>query len=206
MLLALSQPYIYMQQKEKVAIPDPLRGKWETIHNPMEASVLSLEFKPNKKFSYSLSSTWHGTYKLEGTKLVSSLYIPIYKKYKADTTTILIFSDTLVQVGKERGEEKTTRMVKAIDSVNTGAGIIGTWIIDNQDNEYSTVTYTTVGTFEIKNILKSFNGSYDTKKDTLMAFSEGRMMFKNRFILDKGQLRLYSPAQSGPMTFEKVGK
>jgi hypothetical protein len=206
LLIAVSQPDIYMQQKKKASGASPLEGNWETIHNPMEASTLTLEFKPNKKFSYILSSAWQGTYKLDGTKLISALYIPIFKKYKTDTTTILIFSDTLIQIGKDKGVEKTTKMIRKKDGAGVGAGLIGTWIMENKDAEYSTISYSQSGTFEVKNILRSFNGNYITKSDTLIAFSQGRLMLKNRFVIDKGKLRLYSPTQSGPITLEKAEK
>jgi hypothetical protein len=195
-----------MQQKKKINWADSLSGKWETVNNPMEASRLILDFKAKKKFSYTLSSFWHGTYKLEGTKLVSNIYIPIYKKNKTDTTTVLIFADTLIQVGKDRGTETYTKMIREGGSKNAGAGIIGSWKFENPDAESSVITYNTNGTYEIKNILKSFDGTYTTKSDTVIAYSGDLMMFKNRFVIDKGQLRLYSKSQSGPMTLIKAEK
>jgi hypothetical protein len=206
MLLALFQSELFMQQKENPSENARIEGKWATVHNPMEASDLRLEFKSNKDFSFVLSSAWHGTYKQDGTKVVSSLYIPIYKKYKEDTTTVLIYTDTLVQIGKDRGKEVITKMIRQNDSTNTGAGIIGSWLIDNQDAESSIITYKPSGEFEIKNILKSFTGKYTVKKDTLTVISDGRIMIKNRFAIDRGQLRLYSPTQSGPITLEREGK
>ncbi|MDR3628378.1 MAG: hypothetical protein P4L45_16155 [Ignavibacteriaceae bacterium] len=206
LLLVFSQSELFMQQKKNPAEKAQIEGKWATIHNPMEASDLSMEFKPNKDFSYILSSTWHGNYKQDGAKLITSLYVPIYKKYKEDTTTVLVYSDTLVQIGKDKGKEVITKMIRQNDSTNTGAGIIGSWIIDDQDAESSIITYKPSGEFVIKNILKSFKGKYTIKNDTLMVVSEGRMMIKNRFIIDRGQLRLYSPSQSGPITLEKAGK
>jgi hypothetical protein len=170
----------------------------------LEASILRLEFKSDKKFSYILSSSWEGTYQLDGTKLISSTYIPIYKKYKSDTTTVLIYSDTVIQIGKDRGADVTTTMVRK--SGNTGAGLLGSWIIKNQQAEYSTVVYSPAGKFNVKNILKSFHGNYIIKDDTLTAFSENRQMLKCRYVIDKGVMRLYSPVQSGPITLEKVDK
>jgi len=200
------QPNTYMQQKKVTAKNDILTGKWETAHNPMEASTLTLEFKEKNMFSYTVSSLWHGSYKLEGTKLVSSIYIPIYKKYKTDTTTVLIFSDTLIQVGKDKGVETTTKMVREDEGAKISASLIGSWRIENEDTESSIITYNSNGTYEVKNILKSFSGSYNTKNDTLMTFSDGHMMFKNRFVIDKGVLRLYSKTQSGPITLIKTEK
>jgi hypothetical protein len=200
------QPNAYMQKKKETVKKDVLTGKWETANNPLEASRLTLEFKAKNMFSYTLTSDWHGTYILDGTKLVSSIYIPIYKKYKTDTTTVLIFSDTLIQVGKDKGVETTTRMIREVESTNTGAGLVGSWRIENEDAESSVITYNSNGTYNVKNILKSFSGSYNTKSDTLMTFSNGHMMFKNRFVIDKGVLRLYSKTQSGPITLMKAEK
>ena len=205
-LCTISQANIYSQQKKKILKASPIKGNWETIHNPLEASTLRLEFKADRKFSYMLSSSWEGTYQLDGTKLISSTYIPIYKKYKSDTTTVLIYSDTVIQIGKDRGVDVTTTMVRKADSSNTGAGLIGTWIIKNQQAEYSTVVYSPAGKFNVKNILKSFHGNYIIKDDTLTAFSENRQMLKCRYVIDKGVMRLYSPVQSGPITLEKVDK
>ena len=208
LLLAVSftifQSGLSSQQKKENSNTSLIQGNWETVHNPMEASTLRLEFNTDKKFSYILSSSWEGTYQLDGTKLISSTYIPIYKKYKSDTTTVLIYSDTVIQIGKDKGVDVTTTMVRKADSSNTGAGLIGTWIIINQKEEYSTVVYGTSGKFKVKNILRSFHGNYITKGDTLIAFSEGRQMLKCRYVIDKGVMRLYSPVQSGPMTLEKV--
>jgi hypothetical protein len=206
LLTAISQPDMYMQQKKNIFGANPIEGNWETIPNPMEASKLALEFKSNKKFSYSLSSTWQGTYKLDGTKLISNLYVPILRKYKTDTTTIVIFSDTLIQIGKDNDKDKTTKMIRKKNGANAGVGLVGIWIMENEDAEYSTISYSQSGTFEMKNILRSFKGNYITKSDTLMAFSQGHLMLKNRFVIDKGKLRLYSPTQSGPITLEKTGK
>jgi hypothetical protein len=205
-LIGFFQPDLYMQQKNKTPGADLLFGNWETVPNPLETSTLRLEFKPGKKFSYILTSSWHGSYKLEGTKLVSSLSIPFMNKIKTDTSTVFIFSDTLIQIGNEKGKETTLRMIRKKDSTNTGAGLVGTWVIQNQDAEYSTISYSLSGTFEMNNILKSFYGNYRTKSDTLMAFSRGYLMLKNRFVIDKGLLRIYSPVQSGPITLEKVQK
>jgi hypothetical protein len=172
----------------------------------LDSSTLRLEFKPGKKFSYILSSKWSGKYKLDGTKLFSSLYIPMMNKYKTDTSTVLIFSDTLIQIGNDKGKETTSRMFRKKDSINIGAGLTGTWIIPNQDAESSTISYLPSGTFEVNNILKSFYGNYMIKSDTIMAFSRGRLMLKNRFIIERRQLLIYSPVQSGPITLEKIQK
>ena len=206
LLVAFFQPNVYMQQKKEAPKADTIEGKWETIHNPMEASTLTLEFKSNKKFIYTLSSTWQGTYKLEGTKLLSSIYLPIYKKYKTDTTTVLIFSDTLIQIRKDKDKETTTKMIRERNSSNAGAGLLGTWIVENQGEEHSTISYSSSGAFVMEKILKSFNGNYIIKGDTLTVFSQGRIMLRNRFVIDKGNLRIYSPTQSGPITLERAKK
>jgi hypothetical protein len=192
-----------MQQKF-TSSADSLKGNWETVPNPLEASRLRLEFKPDKKFSYILSSSWHGTYKLDGTKLISAIFIPILNKYKSDTSTVLIFSDTLVQMASEKGKETTTTMIRKKDSTNAGAGINGTWIMKNENAESSTITYSQSGTIEVNSILKSFYGNYSINKDTLIAFSRRQLMLKNRFVIDRGLLRIYSPVQSGPITLEKI--
>jgi hypothetical protein len=206
LLLSFSQQNIYSQHKKKVNWADSLVGNWETVHNPLETSTLRFEFKTNKNFNYLLSSSWKGTYKLDGTKLISSLYIPLMNKYKNDTSTVLIFSDTLIQIGKDTGIEKTSKLIRKKDVANAGFGLVGTWVMQNEEAEYSTITYSQSGTFEIKNILKSFKGNYTTKGDTLMVFSLGHMMLKNRIVLDKQKLRIYSPTQSGPVTLEKTDK
>ena len=204
--LVFSQSQLFTQQKKKQQNKSQLVGKWETVPNPMEASSLALDFEANNEFTFILSSKWHGTYKLDGSKLVSSLYIPIFKKYKEDTTTVLIYSDTLIEVGKDNGKDVTTRMIKQKDTTNKGAGIIGSWRIDGQDDKSSVITYNTSGSFEVKNILQSFKGKYLLKSDTVIVISDGRVMLRNRFIIDRGLLRLYSPTQSGPITLERTNK
>ncbi|MGA7722500.1 MAG: hypothetical protein WCA84_15120 [Ignavibacteriaceae bacterium] len=206
LLISSIQRNIYTQQKVDVSWADSLAGNWETVPNPLEASSLRFEFKPNKKFSYILSSEWRGTYKLEGTKLISSIFVPIMNKYKTDTTTVLIYADTLIQVGTEKGKETTSKMIRKSSAEKKDAGIVGTWILENENAEYSTISYTPSGTIEVKNILKSFNGSYSTKSDTLMSFSQGHLMFKNRFVIARGLLRIYSTTQSGPITLRRVDK
>jgi hypothetical protein len=206
LLVSSFQHNIYSQQKLNASRADSLAGNWVTVPNPLEASSLRLEFKPNKKFSYILSSEWKGTYKLDGTKLISSIFVPIMNKYKTDTTTVLIYSDTLIQVGTEKGKETSSKMIRKKDVPDTCAGIVGTWVMENENAEYSTISYKPSGTFDIKNILKSFNGNYSTKSDTLMSFSQGHLMFKNRFVIASGLLRIYSPTQSGPITLQRVKK
>ena len=57
-------------------------------------------------------------------------------------------------------------MIRKSNGVNTGAGLLGTWILENPDGKYSTISYSPTGAFEMKNILQSFNGTYITKNDT----------------------------------------
>ncbi len=193
-------------QKKKETISDPLIGKWETVHNPLESSRLILEFRKNKTFSYLLESNWNGSYKLNGTKLITNTSIPILNKIKADTSTILIYSDTLVQISKIRGKEVTTKMIRQGKSSKLGSGIIGSWAMKDSDAEHSTINFNSDGNFQIKNILKSFKGNYITKKDTVTVFSYGLQMMKNRFVFDKGLLLLYSKTQSAPIKLERSKK
>ena len=194
-------------QKKKIKTDsNPLVGKWETVPNPLEASSLSLDFRKNKSFSYLLESNWNGKYKLEGTKLITITSIPILNKTKTDSSTVLIYSDTLVQISKVKGKDVTSKMVRHSRTSKLGGGIIGTWVMHNSDAEHSTIDFKSDGTFHIKNILKTFKGNYLVKQDTVTVFSYGMLMMKNKFILDRGQLWLYGHTQSAPIKLEKSKK
>jgi hypothetical protein len=203
-LLAFIQSNIIAQKKGKKPKVNLLAGKWETVHNPIEASDLTLEFSSNKRFKYLLTSHWEGTYKLEGTKLLTSVYIPLFKKYKSDTSTVLLYSDTLVQIGKDHGVEVTNKMVRQSGSDNNSTGILGNWVMSSKDEEHSIVTFTSSGKYEINNILKSFNGNYIIRKDTVTVFLNGTPVIKNRFVFERGYLLLYSQGKTAPITLERV--
>lgn len=206
LILIFSSVNSIAQKKKIKTISDPLVGKWETVHNPLETSSLILDFRKNKTFSYLLESNWTGKYKLDGTKLITFTSIPILNKIKTDTATVLIYSDTLVQISKVKGKDVTSKMVRQKRVPAMGAGIIGTWVMHDPEAEHSTIDFNSDGTFHIKNILKKFKGNYITKKDTVTVFSYGMQMMKNRFVLERGQLWLYGHTQSAPIKLEKSKK
>ncbi len=203
-VLSLGLTYSLAQKKTSKTVSNPLVGKWETVPNPLEASSLFLTFNKNKSFSYLLESNWNGKYSLDGTKLITFTSIPILNKVKTDTSTVLIYSDTLVQVTKVKGKDITNKMVRIKEKKKLGAGIIGTWRMTVPEAEYSTINFNSNGTFHIKNILKTFKGNYLVKQDTVMVFSNGMQMMKNRFILDRGQLWLYGHTQSAPIKLQRT--
>ncbi len=193
----------YTQTRKKTAGKNSLIGKWETLPNRYESSRLTLEFKKNNEFKYDLTSKWGGRYKLNGTHLISDYYIPILNKNKADSSTILIYSDTLIQATKVKGNNQTLKMVRK-NKVEKGAGIIGTWIVLNPDVQKMTITYKTNGTFEIHNILKSFNAKYVIKGKTFIVVEAGREIMISDFEFMKGELMLYSKTSKGPIRMMRV--
>ncbi len=197
---------IFAQKKKKSSQSSSLIGTWETVPNALEASYLTLQFNKDKKFSFVLKSTWKGKYKLNGTQLITYTNIPILNKVKTDSSTVLIYSDTLIQISKVKGEEVTVKMYRQRGTSQLGAGIIGTWIMSDPDGEFSTFKYSTDGTFEVKNILRSFKGNYVVKEDTVSVFSNGVPMFKNRYVFERGLLLLYSKTQSAPVKLQRVKK
>ncbi len=188
----------YTQTRKKTASKNPLIGKWETLPNRLESSRLTLEFKKNSDFKYDLTSNWGGRYKLNGTNLISNYYIPILNKNKADSSTVLIYSDTLIQVMKVKGNNQTLKMVRE-NKAERGAGIIGTWIVLNPDVQKMTITYNTDGTFKIHNILKSFNAKYVIKGKTFIVVKDGREIMLSEFEFMRGELMLYSKKSNGPI-------
>ncbi len=204
MILSLGLSISLAQKKKAKIVSNPLIGKWETVPNPLEASSLILSFNKNKSFNYLLQSNWNGKYKLDGTKLITLTSIPILNKIKTDTSTVLIYSDTLVQISKIKGKDVTSKMIRINKKKILGAGIIGTWRMRDPEAEYSTIDFSSDGTFHIKNILKSFKGNYLISKDTVMVFSNGMQMMKNRFILDREQLWLYGHTQSAPIKLQRT--
>ena len=194
---------VLAQKKKKVSHKDSLVGNWVTVPNPLEASYLRMEFHPDGKFLYKLSSEWNGKYSLDGTKLTSTYFIRILNKTKTDTSTVLIYADTLVQIIHLKGKETTLKMVR-LGGTKKGAGIIGTWITSDPDAQYVTITYNTNGTFEVKKILREFKGNYTVKGSNFSVFSEGRFMFKSDYIFERGQLLMYSKTANGHIKMERA--
>lgn len=194
---------LYSQKKKKVVEENPLVGKWETPHNPLESSLLTLNFKKNKKFDYNLSSKWSGKYKLQGTTLISDYYIPVLNKYKADSSTVLIYSDTLIQVMKIKGKNQTLKMIRE-HGIEKGAGIIGTWEVLNPDAQKMTIIYNTNGSFEVHRILRAFDGNYLVNGNTFRVFSNGALMMRGEFEIIRGELMLYSKTSKGPIKMQRA--
>ncbi len=194
---------IYSQKKKKVVEDNPLVGKWETSHNRLQSSLLTLTFKKDKKFSYDLSSEWMGRYQLHGTTLFSDYYIPVLNKYKADSSTVLIFSDTLIQVINEKGKSQTLKMIRE-HGIEKGAGIIGTWDVLNSDAQKMTITYNTDGSFEVHKILRAFSGYYLVKGKTFQVYSNNALMMQEEFEIIRGDLMLYNKKSKGPLRMERA--
>jgi len=194
---------IYSQKKKKVVEDNPLIGKWETSHNRLQSSLLTLTFKKDKKFSYNLSSEWNGRYQLHGTTLISDYYIPVLNKYKADSSTVLIYSDTLIQVINAKGKNQTLKMIRE-HGIEKGAGIIGTWDVLNPDAQNMTITYNTNGTFEVHKTLRAFDGNYLLKGKTFHVYSNGVLMMQGEYEIIRGELMLYSKTSKGPIRMDRA--
>ena len=138
--------------------------------------------------------------------MVSSYYIPILNKTRTDTSTVLIYADTLVQVSSVNGKVKTLKMVRENHKAMKGAGIIGSWILENSDAESATMTYTPEGKFELHKVLRSFNGNFVVNKDTVSVYSNGIPMMKSHFLFERGKLLLYSNAKSGYVKLQRIKK
>ncbi len=203
-IILLSVQNNSLAQKKKKANPkDSLIGNWVTVPNPLEASYLRMEFHPGGKFLYKLSSEWDGKYSLNGTKLVSTYFIRIINKAKTDTSTVLIYADTLVEITHVKGKDNTIKMVRQ-GGTKKGAGIIGTWITSDPDAQYVTITYNTNGTFEVKKILREFSGNYIVQGNTFSVFSNGRFMLKTEYVFEKGLLLMYSKTGNGHIKMERT--
>ncbi len=171
-------------------------GKWETAPNPFSSSKLEMDFKKDGKFSFLLSSTWKGKYIIQGTKLTSNYFIPILHKVKTDTSTVLIYGDTLVQVFNVKGKDSTARMIRMHGRKSKNAGIIGKWSFIDQENNPAHIEYFKNGEFEIHNVLRSFKGNFLIKNKYITTFSGGRPMFKSKFLFIRGMLYLYNASGS----------
>lgn len=200
----LTFPNCYAQKKErKLSSQDSLIGKWETPSNPLATSTLTMEFHKDKKYSFLLSSTWKGKYNLQDTKLISSYFIPTINKYKSDTSTVLIYGNSLVQIYSKNGHDSTVKMVRKEIKKNKGAGLLGAWEFNYLDNNHSIIEYKKDGQFEVHNILRSFSGTFTVKDNKLTAYSNGREMFSDKFLFIRGMLYIYNSSGT-PLKLERV--
>lgn len=198
LLILIFSFHVDLYSQKKTVSENPLIGKWETVHNPLESTLLTLNFKKDKKFSYKLTSKWSGKYQLNGTTLISNYYIPILNKIVTDSSTVLIYSDTLIQVTYKKGKSQTFKMIRK-DGMEKGAGIIGSWKVLNPDAQEMSIKYNTNGTFEIHKILKAFNGFYIVKGNTFQVYSNRMLMMRSEFEFIRGDLMLYSKTSKGPI-------
>jgi hypothetical protein len=197
-------PECYAQEKVgHLSAQDSLIGKWETPSNPLATSTLTMEFHKDKKYSFLLSSTWKGKYNLQGTKLITSYFIPTINKYKSDTSTVLIYGNSLVQIYSKNGHDSTVKMVRKEIKKIKGAGLVGTWSFNYLDNNPSIIEYKKDGQFEIHNVLRSFSGTFTVKDNKITAYSNGREMFSDKFLFIRGLLYIYNSSGT-PLKLQKV--
>ncbi len=189
-------------QKKKVTHKDPLIGNWRTVPNPLAASYLRLEFHPDHTFFYKLNSEWQGRYRLSGTTLTSTYFIKILNKTKTESSTVLINSDTLLQVIHERGKDSTITFIRK-GGAKKGEGIIGTWIVQNSIVPYMAITYNTNGSFEVNKILREFTGNFTDNGKTFSLYSGKELLTKMTYIFERGLLLIYSK-EHGHLKMERV--
>ena len=186
-------------QKKIKEYKGPLLGKWETPNLGLDASHLTIEFKPGYKFFYDLESRWNGKYKLEGTKLTSSYYIPFLSKWVYDTSIVLINADTLILATGKDTAQTITKFVREKDSLYSSGGIVGSWNSNNFQGDKAVLTYYKDGNLDIKKTLNKYDGFFIVKKNIFSVYSKRSLIIKMKYQIIRGDLYLYKIGNPGVM-------
>jgi len=178
-------------QKKIKEYKGPLIGKWETPDLGMDASHLTIEFKTKYRFSYDLKSIWNGSYKLDGTKLTSSYYIPFLNKWVRDTSIVLINADTLILASGKDSSQSAAKFIRLQDSLDIPSGIVGKWEAKKFQGENTIFTFQKDGNLSVQKTLNKYDGYFTVQKNIFSVFLNRQMVMKMKYQIIRGNLYLY---------------
>ncbi|MHB1685973.1 MAG: hypothetical protein ACYCVH_01125 [Ignavibacteriaceae bacterium] len=190
-------------QKKIKEYKGPLLGKWETPNLGLDASHLTIEFKSGYKFFYDLKSQWNGKYKLDGTQLSASYFIPLLNKWVHYTSIALINADTLILAAGKDSAQSITKFVRLKDTSSTSNGIVGTWETNDFQDSKAIFTYHKDGKVSIQKTLNTYDGYFTVQKNIFSVFSNRAIIMKMKFQIIRGDLYLYKIGSPGVMKLVK---
>ena len=150
LMLIFSSVFLLLQVKTSSDIV----GRWEAIETTSGGLGSTLEFGPDGSFTFPFGPLLHGTYKLDGNKLITTTIQSPPKKATTEVQEIKFEGDTLFQ----KTEYGVHKWVRLSPSSPNSSPIIGRWGMKSPIYEFRRD-----GTFDMSSSISSMqihNGRY----------------------------------------------
>ena len=167
-----------------------LIGKWESVVRSKGGIGQALEFHRNGSLTQTTAAMVEATYRVEGSRLITSSKDPRTGKVTEDVTEIRFEGATLIQKSMQAGGE--VRMTRKRSGGPQAPPIVGIWSYPHYAGGTALVMFTPDGRMIFRLPLRTDRGNWSIAGDLVTIALPGSRITTLRYKVEAAQLTLTS--------------